>query len=222
MDQKIKYQIYPSLLDSYSRFKSYNDEESLKNLLDRINKVEQDRPDHVMKGIAFEGCVNLVLDGFVPDMDGHGQYIMGNQTFDPAIISQVAGKLKYCTGVQEYIESVIETPVGLVKLYGIIDYRFPEMIVDLKGRELYNYGDFSKYSQRLCYALISKSNGNPIKAFKYVISDYKNVFVETYIPNEREEAKFIDMVVEFCQFIEHMKGFITDKKIFGEDISKYL
>lgn len=217
---KIKYQIYPSLLDAYSRFKRNDDEETLNSLLDRINKVETERPEHVLKGIDFEECVNSAIDSLRNGKKDEIPYDiltgMLHSVFDADVVIDAAHKLQNATKKQEYIEAVVETQVGLVKLYGIIDYRFPDMIADLKGRELYNYGDYSDHAQHPCYSLISKTNGTPIKAFKYVISDYKNVFVETYIPNDNDESKFLRLVVEFCQFIEHMKKFITNKKIFGE------
>lgn len=221
MENQINYQIYPSLLDSYARFKRHNDEESLNNLLATINKEPRVRSEQALKGIAFEECVNASIDlmnsgsnelRVVKIFDGGESF-----EFNPEVIRQAAGRLKNATQKQEYIEAVIDTPVGNVKLYGIIDYRFPNMIADLKGSENYSYGQFEDHAQHTCYSIISKANGQPISAFKYVISDYRNVFVETYIHSQNAENKFISLVVEFCRFLDHMKKFITNGKVFGKE-----
>lgn len=204
-EQKVDYAIYPSLLDAYLRYKKNDDEETFISLFNRINKVPQDEvPEHVLKGIEFEKTVNFILAGNKVDADVH-----------TSVLEQVTHKLSNQTGMQKYEETIIDTPVGRIKLYGIIDYDFPDMIVDLKTVVEYSCNKYEKYAQHPTYALIRKNNGQPIKAFKYLITDFKRVYQETYIPTEQMYQKLMFTIYEFIAFINHFKKHITNTKIFG-------
>lgn len=211
-DQKVDYAIYPSLLDAYLRYKKNDDEETFTSLFNRINKVPQDEvPEHVVKGIEFENFVNNLLYEGRPE----NSYNPGDSKLID-IGEQVASKLDKCIELQKYEETIIETPVGRIKLYGIIDYDFPDMIVDLKTVVEYSCNKYEKYAQHPTYALIRKNNGQPIKAFKYLITDFNRVYQETYIPTEQMYQKLMFTIYEFIAFINHFKKNITNTKIFGQ------
>lgn len=202
---KIDYAIYPSLLDAYLRYKRNEDEETFISLFDRINKVKQEEiPEHVLKGIEFENLVNEVVSGNKIDADLHSD-----------VLEKITNKLSENIGTQKYEEAIFESPYGNIKLYGIIDYDYPKMIVDLKTVVSYSCGKYKDYAQHQCYSLIRHQNGNPIKAFKYLITDFKKVYQETYIPTPIMYDKLMFTIYEFISFINHFKKFITNEKIFG-------
>lgn len=211
-EQKVDYAIYPSLLDAYLRYKKNDDEETFTSLFNRINKVPQDEvPEHVVKGIEFENFVNNLLYEGRPE----NSYNPGDSKLID-IGEQIASKLDKCIELQKYEETIIETPVGRIKLYGIIDYDFPDMIVDLKTVVEYSCNKYEKYAQHPTYALIRKNNGQPIKAFKYLITDFNRVYQETYIPTDQMYQKLMFTIYEFIAFINHFKKHITNTKIFGQ------
>lgn len=215
MEEQVKYQIYPSLLDSYSRFLKHDDEETFDSLMNKINKVPRQQSEPELRGVAFEDAVNNAIDGVILNTNNNGMILSGEFEFDPGVVGGAYVRLKNATKKQEYIEGIVETPAGLVKLYGIIDYRFPEMIADLKGRENYSYGKYADHAQHPVYSWISEVNGNPLRAFKYVVTDYQNVFSETYHFTDNDKFKLTTLIVDFIRFLEHFKKHITDRKIFG-------
>lgn len=215
-----QYAFYPTLLDSYFRYKKGEDELSFNQLFDKINKVpqeviDQEAEQNRLKGIAFEGLVNelinanknkqhdlLKLDGDIYSFDGF--------EFSSSLANKVSDKLLHCTSQQHYKEKVIETPRGNVLLYGIFDYKFPEMTVDLKGVKSYNYG---KYKENMQHKFASLITGD--KQFNYVVTDYEYMFIENYWLTDKVRKQAVKDVVEFIDFIEHFKKYITDTKIFG-------
>ncbi|SMC52505.1 hypothetical protein [Pedobacter nyackensis] len=206
---KVDYAFYPSVLDAFIRYKKADDDETFDSLLNRINKVKTEQTEDQLRGVQFESDVNAILKG--------GDVSSINYT---EAHKQVAARLINCTGLQEYIEVVIRTRVGNVKLYGIVDYMFDEMAVDLKGTSNYKLNKYKDSTQHPIYSLICKLKGKPLKQFKYLVTDYEKVFQETYIPSDNMFHKLIYLIYEFVEFIEHYKANITDKKIFGLEINK--
>ncbi|MDB5288574.1 MAG: hypothetical protein JWR05_3523 [Mucilaginibacter sp.] len=218
---EVKYAIYPSLLDAFLRFKRRDDDETFLSLFDKINKVPGEQTEHQLKGIEFEQCVNDLITGhktgdFSFTLIQNGFYETKNFKFKADVVDKIANKLQYATKQQEYIEAIIPTTVGNIKLYGIVDFSFPEMIVDLKGTSNYKCNKYKDNTQHSTYSLVRNLNGSPIKAFKYIVSDYNKVYQETYIPNDTLHQKLMFTVLEFVSFIEYFKNHITDTKIFGE------
>jgi len=218
---KVDYAIYPSLLDAYLRYKRNEDEETFISLFDRINKVKQEEvPEHVIKGIEFERLIGEVINSNHTHqhefLKKDSEIYKANEfEFNATVVNKISDKLLRRTSEQKYEEALFETPYGNVKLYGIIDYDYPEMIVDLKTVVSYSCGKYKDYAQHQCYALIREKNGNPIKAFKYLVTDFKKVYQETYIPSKIMFDKLMFTVYEFIAFINHFKKYITNKKIFG-------
>lgn len=203
---KIDYALYPSVLDAFIRYKKADDDETFDSLLDRINKVKHEQTEDQLKGIQFESEINRVLiGGDVSDI----KYTEAHK--------EIAARLVNCTDVQKYIEVVIKTRVGNIKLYGIVDYMFGEMAVDLKGTSNYKLNKYKDSTQHQIYSLICKLKGKPLKQFKYLVTDYEKVFQETYIPSDNMFSKLIYTIYEFVDFIEYYKANITDEKIFGKE-----
>lgn len=217
---KVDYAIYPSLLDAFLRYKRKDDDETFISVFDKINKVQSEQTEQQLKGIEFEGCVNNVIDGFkcsgltAPHIE-YGDYVTNNFKFKVDVVDKMAGKLQFATSQQEYMEAIIPSHLGNIKLYGIADYTFPEMITDLKTTSAYKCNKYKDNTQHATYSLIREMNGAPIKAFKYLATDFDRVFQETYLPTEVLHQKLLFTVFEFISFIEFFKKHITDTKIFG-------
>lgn len=212
----VDYAIYPSLLDAYLRYKKNDDDETFDSLFDKINKVRSDQTEFQQKGSEFEGLVNDAInkDPLTIAVDDR-HYATEHFNFKIEIIEKLKRKLIHATEKQKYMEVIIHTHMGNIKLYGIVDYDFPDMIVDLKGTENYKCNKYEDSTQHPVYSLIRHLNGRPIKGFKYLVSDYDKVFQETYIPSDNMFIKLILTIFEFINFINHFKLNITDEKIFG-------
>jgi hypothetical protein len=217
---KVDYAIYPSLLDAYLRFKRKDDDETFASVFDKINKVQSEQTEHQTKGIEFEALVNDVIGQLnskvhltIIEEDDH--YITNNFKFKVDVVDKIANKLRFATSQQEYMEAIIPSHVGNIKLYGIVDYDYPEMIADLKTTSNYKCNKYKDNAQHGTYSLIRELNKKPIKGFKYLVSDFDKVYQETYIPTKNMHEKLMFTVFEFISFIEYFKNYITDTKIFG-------
>jgi len=210
---KYDYAVNPTLLDAYLRFKRKDDDETFETLMCKINGIKLELPEEVQetinKGIEFEELVNRLLDR--ADDKSWFSDAIGNI----GIAMAIQNKLQYNSGMQVYQEAFLKTPYGIIKLYGILDYEFPEMIVDLKTVAHYSCNKYAEYSQHSMYSLIRELNNKPIKAFKYLITDFKKIYQETYIPNKQMYIGLMQNVYEFIAFINHFKPAITNNKIFG-------
>jgi len=219
------YAITPTLLNAYLRFKDADDDETFESLINKINGVKGESVDAILKGIAFENTINDLIDGNKDriDVSDDNQHFIVNWKGDDEerlllnapLVNGIAERLKFNTGKQKYMEAIIHTHVGNIKLYGIVDYDYPEMVVDLKGTDKYKCGKYEDNTQHPVYSLIRKLNDRPIKAFKYLVSDYTREYQETYIPTEQMYQKLMLTIYEFIAFINHFKKHITNTKIFG-------
>lgn len=191
------YQITPTLLDAFARFERHQDEESFNDLINKINRIKSETTEHKLKGIAFENAVNGLKSDFY---------------FEPDLISKVQSKIINNTGIQVEISAEYNN----VRYYGIADYTFPEMILDLKGTGNYYYGKFKKKNQFPVYSFIKELNKEPIRQFKYLVSDYTNIYQETYLPSQKVYDDLLEFTGEFIRFINHFKKHITNPAIFGK------
>lgn len=217
---KIDYALYPSILDSYLFFKKRDDDETFKSLFDKINKVKTEQTEEQIKGVEFELCVMNRINELkgLPVLNYYEDsvYITDNFKFDADLINKIAFKLQHSTAQQQYLEAVIPSHLGNIKLYGFSDFTFPDMISDLKTTNNYKCSKYKDHCQAPSYSLIQQINGSPIKAFKYVASDFERMFIETYIPKENTYRKLMSTIFEFISFINYFKSYITNEKIFGQ------
>lgn len=217
---EVNYAIYPSVLDAYLRFKRKDDDETFQGVFNKINHVKTEQTEQQLMGVEFEQCVNDMITSlqtaeYSLTLDNAGNYITKNFKFKAQIIDKIASKLQHVVKKQEYMEAIIPSHVGNIKLYGIADYSFPEMITDLKTTSNYKCNKYKDHTQHPSYSLIRELNGNPLKAFKYLVSDFDKAYQETYIPTPMMHQKLMVNIFEFINFIEYFKNYITDTKIFG-------
>jgi hypothetical protein len=216
---KINYAIYPSLLDAYLRFIRNDDDESLESLINKINNVRTPQSEQQIKGVEFEKLINACIDQKNSDIitvtKYNGVYATDHFEFKSEVVEKIAVKLQFATKKQEYLECIIPSHEGNIKLYGIADYTFPAMIVDLKTTGNYECNRYKDNTQHATYSLIKKVNNQPIKAFKYLVTDFDRVYQETYLPTDVLHKKLMSTVFEFIGFVNYFSKYITNDKVFG-------
>ncbi|QIL40996.1 hypothetical protein G7074_18020 [Pedobacter sp. HDW13] len=205
MDQ-VSYAFYPTLLDSFVYYKKTEELNKFVELIDKINRVKVERHNGLSKGIAFENVINNLIDNRSTVND-----------FNLELVHSIVSKLKRCTSKQKKLETVIDSPYGKIKLYGIFDYEFPQMYADLKTTENYSFGKYDDHIQHKMCSLICKNNGAPIEQFNYVITDFKYWYIENYKCTDSLHDDLMYEIYDFISFINHYKHLITNNKIFGGD-----
>lgn len=208
--------LYPSLIDQLMWVRKMNNrQDKFDELISKINRIKPSEfPEAALKGMQFEDCVNKLLKReSLQELDG--DYVTENFSFSKELVDKIASRLVNHTKQQEYIQAIVPTSVGNVKLYGFTDYTYPDKIVDLKTTGKYSIGKFKDNAQHGCYSLIKKYNGKPINEFIYLCTDFKNVFVDREKITSQLHDEFNEKVVDFYGFINENRNLITDKKIWG-------
>lgn len=195
--------MYPTLLDSFYWYKRLGGDK-FSELIDKINKVKKPMPTAAKKGVDFEDCINNCLNG-------QKDY----KEFNPALIDKIVYKLQHSLKQQEYIEGVIETRYGDVKMYGFVDYSYVDKYIDLKTTSSFRPGKFAINYQHKAYPLINQLNGGKVSEFVYLVTDFTNIYTDQYVHNQRMVEQLIFDTTEFIEFLEANRGLITDKKIFN-------
>lgn len=216
MSHKPVLSIYPTLLDSFHWVKKMNyREDKVQELLDKINRIKPSEfPEAALKGIQFEDCVNKLLNGeTLQELDD--DYVTKNFSFNKQLVNKVAAKLKNAKKQQEYIQANVPTPIGLVKVYGFIDYTYDDFFIDLKTGSKYEIGKFKDNSQHKCYPFLAKLLGRKQSGLKYYVTDFRNTFLEQYTLTPEMEDEFVSDIVTFNYWLEENRNLITDTKIWG-------
>lgn len=120
---------------------------------------------------------------------------------------------------QQFVEAVLPTMFGNVRLYGYVDELMPQSIHDIKTTKSYSVGNYKKHWQHHVYSYCYDRNGIFLPTFEYNIAQIEKggrwqTFTETY--NYRPEVTK-RLLTEQCEnlirFLEDNKSLITDKKI---------
>lgn len=187
----IQYRFYPSLLNTFSRYMQGGNL-SVQQLIDSINRVPTPTTAAQERGTSFEEAVVKGTD---------------EERFNPDIIKRVRKLLpRPIVDTQVYCQLEIED----VLFYGYVDLIGSFKAVDLKTTGSYQPGRFVHNHQNL-YLHALKRKG--IKLMEYVITDFKDVYVESYSlmhPIDRQ----VEEIRQFKAFLEEHRALITDKKIF--------
>lgn len=193
----IHYRFYPSLLNLFSRYLQGGNL-SEQGLIDSINRVPTPTTAAQERGSSFEEAVVKGTD---------------EERFDPEIIKKVRKLLpRPIVDTQVYCQWEIDN----VLFYGYVDLIGKYKAVDLKTTGSYQTGRFVHNHQNL-YLHALKRKG--IKLMEYVITDFNDVYVESYALTHPIE-KQLEEIRLFKAFLEEHRPLITDKKIFvaeGED-----
>lgn len=189
----IQYRFYPSLLNTFSRYMQGGNL-SVQQLIDSINRVPTPTTAAQERGTSFEEAVVKGTD---------------EERFNPDIIKRVRKLLpRPIVDTQVYCQLEIDD----VLFYGYVDLIGSFKAVDLKTTGSYQPGRFLHNHQNL-YLHALKRKG--IKLMEYVITDFKDVYVESYSlthPIDRQ----VEEIRQFKAFLDEHRPLITDKKIFVE------
>lgn len=206
-----QYALPPTLLDNYFRYKRSEDELSFIQLIDRINGIRTEPDEARLKGIAFEELINHMIEVENSTLQIENEMVLFKGfEFKSSIVYKFYDKLKHCSKIQSSMEKIIDTPRGKVKLYGIFDYEFPNMMADAKTTASYRYGKYEDNMQHKFTSLMTD-----FKEFNYVATDFEYFYMENYwLTNKLRKQAIID-IVEFIDFINFFKKLITNTKIYG-------
>jgi len=166
-------------------------------LIDRINRVKKPTTNAQQKGIDFERAVTL----------GENE-----EAFAEGIIDQARELLPAKYKTQFYVEARYKN----AQIYGYVDGVGDTVAFDLKSTAYYEPNRFLTNHQNL-YLLGLQKYG--IQRLDYVITDFKQVYVESYDVNNIDFSVQYAQIEQFILFLEENKKFIRDKKIFDRKSS---
>lgn len=188
---QVNYRFYPSLLNVFSRYLQGGNL-SVQTLIDSINRVPTPTTMVQERGISFEEAIVKGTD---------------EARFDPDILQKVRKLLpRPIVDTQVYCQWEVDD----VLFYGYVDLIGKFKAVDLKTTGSYQPGRYVHNHQNL-YLHALKRKG--IKLMEYVITDFKDVYVESY-PLTHPIDKQLEEIRLFKAFLEEHRPLITDKKIF--------
>jgi hypothetical protein len=192
------YRLYPTLLNSFSLYQSQARDSFGKIIVDdiemieRINRVRKPTSKAQQKGMDFERAVIL----------GENE-----ELFEEGIIDQARQLIPEKYKTQFYVEARHKN----AQIYGYVDGVGDHIAFDLKSTSYYEPGRFVKNHQNL-YLLGLQKYG--IERLDYVITDFKQLYVETYELNHYDFNPLYQQIEDFIFFLEDHKKFKRDKKIF--------
>lgn len=223
------YNIYPTLLDAYNRYKA--DLMSFDDIINRINREPFEKTYPILKGEAFHTAVEHMsvkqLDK-LPD-DGKGNVYLKNFDNDEQyripkwLVDFFIRSLKQNSYQAEYfIESYFNFDNHDVRVYGFVDFLIKDRAVDNKTTGKYSYAKFQDSMQHRCYLNCLRDNGLNIDKFSYLVTDFKDWYIEDYHYNERMYYEMRDNIIDFIDFININRPYIDYEKtkIFKERSNK--
>lgn len=223
------------------------------DLIDGINRVPKDLPQADI-GTAFNEIVDCMVLGvksdkmpiervYLPSADGstnevgclkaelNGRFFV----FPIEMCREFADYYKACNAIpQKFVEGLIDTPRGLVRLYGYVDELTDHGVHDIKTSGSYEAFKFKGNAQHLVYPYCLNAMGIEVREFSYDLAhidsgikrgapvpDYIEV---KYLGSHQEEYSYIadrdepilrERLCALIDFLEAHRDLITDTKIFG-------
>ncbi|MCP9763061.1 hypothetical protein [Lacihabitans soyangensis] len=195
----IKYRLYPTLLNEFGKYISSPTLEMRTSLLNRINRV-RDFDDATLKrmkkGSNFEDAVLK-----------NRPHVFENQ-----IVEKVRNMLPASRVEQMPIKFTHQN----IQFYGFADVVGEGKVIDIKTTSSYKPHKFQYNFQNLyMYALKDKG----CSSMEYIIYDFKEIHIETYPLATYDFSAMLHHMELFTEFLEENRQFITDKKIFVEEVS---
>ncbi len=193
-----RYRIYPTLINTFSLYlqEAKNAEGqvyvSFEELIDRINRVYKPPTEAQQRGSSFE---DALLKG------------QGEDNFPAPILEQMRAKLPHRFKTQFYTSVVVRD----IELYGFVDVVAGNRAIDIKTTSSYKPDKFLHNHQNLYLLGLKRWN---IKQLDYLITDFQEVYTETYHYNTYDFEPLLNELFQFVDFLETNRGLITDKKIF--------
>lgn len=248
-----QYNLYPTLLDALNRLisapKTWEtywgqsetpsktleeyEAEVRQQTLDTINRVEREPSREATLGTIF----NELLDGFVVDELNMGMLTNEGEVlhierdgfeydFDVAWLCSLMdyyGKGWVC---QQYVETILPTRHGDVKLYGYVDRYRDGDIVDIKTTGSYTLDKYAEGWQRHVYTLALADRGIVPQSFTYDVFEWQKgerlsakMYREQYGVNldqwrDELEGYLNNIVLPLLNYFD-ASGDITNRKVFN-------
>ena len=236
---KAKYKFYATLLDSFQRYidsaetwekyftEKYTFDEyeqmAKKEFIDKINRVPF-TSEAADKGTAFNQLIDCLINGVLSEnikeveINYTIKYNDFEFTFNKELCDTIAD---YFSGAvsQYFTESILNTTLGAVNLYGYIDELTPFKTVDVKTTASYSAFKFRKNWQHKVYPFCLINEGVNCREFEYFVVEFAKetkIHKEIYLFKDEYINDLIDICEKLILFIEENKSLITDKKIFSE------
>lgn len=195
----IKYRLYPTLLNEFGKYLGSPTLEMRTQLLNRINRV-RDFDDatfkRMKKGSNFEDAVLKKKP----------------HVFENKIVEEIRNMLPTSRIEQVPIKFTHQN----IQFYGFADVVGEGKVIDIKTTSSYKPNKFQHNFQNLyMYALKDKG----CSSMEYIIYDFKEIHIEAYSLATYEFAAMFHHMELFTEFLEENRPFITDKKIFVEEVS---
>ncbi|MFN8353521.1 MAG: hypothetical protein U0Y10_03670 [Spirosomataceae bacterium] len=193
-----KYRIYPTLVNTFSLYlhESKNAEGvpyvSFEEMIDRINRVYKPPTEAQQRGVNFEDAL----------LKGEGE-----ELFPSAIIARMRAALPAKYKSQFYVSTTIKN----IELYGFVDVVGGNRAIDIKTTARYEPQKFVLNHQNLYLLGLKQWN---IRQLDYLITDFEDVYVESYHYTKYDFQPLLDELFQFVDFLEANRSLITDKKIF--------
>lgn len=220
------------------------EQRAFQDLIDSINRVPYDN-EFVAKGTAFNEVVDCIVENRKSEkievarvyeqtgydgepISGHLVALdtkIGERTFRfPIDIVMTFANYFRGASTQVYVEGILSTCFGNVKLYGFIDELLPFSVHDIKTVSRYNVGKYKRNWQHIVYPYCLNCMGNNVNTFEYNVTDFKETYTETYIfDKERDTKRLREETEDFIVFLKDNKELITNEKIYNyryEQVSK--
>ncbi len=192
------YRIYPTLLNSFAYYETQTLDSQgnilvdVQEMLDRINRVRKPTTQAQQRGIDFEKAV----------VTGENE-----DDFKEGIIEKARLLLPPKYKTQFYSEARYKNCL----IYGYVDLVGADRAVDLKSTRKYEPNRFA-FNHQNFYLLGLEKYG--IKSLDYVITDFEEVYQETYVLDSYDFKPLYQQVDNFVDFLEQHKKQIRDRKIF--------
>lgn len=233
------WETYWGLSDNPSKTAEEFEEEKYKELIDKINRVPQTPSEAAAKGTSFNDLVDFLLHGtLLPGVktriiDYVDEAEIGERSLkcapyvececdgfvfkhDLGLMRRFADYYGEGTMSQVFTSGVLDTKYGAVSIYGFIDEIKAFSIHDIKTVGKYTAYKFKDHWQHIIYPFCLHYKGNKANVFEYNVTDFKDVYTETYVYNEeRDVPRLREFVEDFIEFLEEHRDVITDGKIFN-------
>lgn len=225
----VKYKFYATLLDSFQYYLSkVDDDNAFQEFIDRLNK----KPfvsEAASKGTAFNDLVDKVISGrvrlqdFPRDKKGdvlyHHKERDGHEyefKFKPEIIEAMAIHLGNAVP-QKYTQAVLPTHRGDVLLYGFADEILMNRVTDIKTTSRYDFPKYLNAWQSKVYPYCLNAEGIYVDTFEYLITDFRNIYIEEYPYNpQRDIVELQRFSEQLIDFIETHRELIITPKLYAQ------
>lgn len=191
-----KYRLYPTLLDAFTRFQlGVATEENLLNRINRVRDFDEIQLEKMNRGTRFEKAVLNNED----------------HNFDPKIVDEFRKLLPKSYSTQTELKFNHED----IQFYGYADVVGFPRIIDIKTTSNYRPEIYLNSFQNL-YLYALKDQG--FQSMEYIIYDFTQIHHLILKVEDIDFQNLLDKMVEFTNFLEDNREFITDKKIFVDPI----